>query len=482
MVETRAQKAQKGKGKAKAKVKARYQTRSLGPVSSVGGSSGVGSKNATSSIPQVSSGKKSGGSGEKSDGSGTKRPRESGKARRQKVRVILDGTARFNERLERKRIGNNYYPIYADEKDEGAYQADTFFMRIKDQNGKNATAPFLLLIHINSRIAFVEPYENKYVKNAETADPTYGSSKNPTRRISTGSASAANALKKIRERLDTFIDDAIVALDNDPNQKITRQKVKEIEKLLTIKHISFDEGSEFKRAFRDYCKENGIRLYTFKKEQTTKRSTGLVERLVRTLKNYNTQLKIEALGRGAENTRLNFRDTADYLHRTEDAYNFEERHRSIAKFFDDINEEPMGTGIDREITPVVMLRKPLEYNNKMIKRKQQRTRAVFEHWEEVVNKALTSDERPKVMVWKDRDKFATKESENFNLGPRVGKGEVHFYERRHDGQQEQSVHAPYDNQPVEFNVDGTIHRGTARSFKFSKSDPRRYLPYDLKWV
>lgn len=378
-------------------------------------------------------------------------------------------------------VGNKFFPIYADS--EGHYQADTVkFQATTERKGKivNISVPYLLLVHINFRIAFIAQYPTKY--NTEE-DEGFGQKKSV--KFNESSKSALQAFRTLQEEdIPDLIEEAQEKMKGVPNT------------ILDVKTLQVDEGSEFAKDFLVYLKEKGIHRYVVEPGETSKRGMGIVERMVRTLRQDVDRFrrsggKVSREKPGSDvrykredikkaETRLPVKTLTAILHRVVDKYNKEAPHRYVRKMKRRLQKKAVDENmkLGTAITPFSLLENGRQTESKIIEYQQRITKNRGDYWRTRTNKILEDGGNP--IKWPDKlkafDKVNTK-----NIQFKKAGGSIHTYQKRHRGQQ-LSVHAGQGNNPVETSRRGDgslrIDSGTVRSIGFDDTN-YRYLPYDF---
>lgn len=379
-------------------------------------------------------------------------------------------------------VRNKYFPIYADS--PGHYQADTMMIRaLKKVDGKmvEISIPYLIMMHINFRVAFIAPYPTNVKRDN---DPSYGSRKKKMY-IAVDSKNALKAFKEIQnEEIPDLISAAQEKMDKVPND------------ILNIKTVQVDEGGEFQKEFRAYLRAEGIHEYVIKPSETSKRGMGIIERLVRTLRQDVDRFrksrgdfrhdwkkgrpKYSKKAVEKSQSLLPVEQLTALLRKAVDYYNQKAPHRYVRKMKRYINNKTTNKNLKEgtPITPFSLLRNGRVNETKIIEFQQKITKLRGDYWKERVNKILKDGGNP--IKWPDKLKAFDKVTSK-SIGSRKTGGDIHTYQKRHRGPS-LAVHAGLGNNPLvtDRRQDGSLrlNSGTGRSLGFDDSD-YRYLPYDF---
>lgn len=373
-------------------------------------------------------------------------------------------------------IKQKFFPTYGDS--PGHYMVDTFFMRSNRYNDKKKKKrkiklPGLIMMHLNFRIAFIAFYPLNFVK--KPSDDDYGMrtrSEDPREKdsISVESKGALEALKEIiNVQLPAFKQKAKQMFD---------VKDKDLG-LLDVKTLQSDDGGEFKKEFAEYCQQQNIHQYRIQPSETGKRAMGVIERMIRTLRQY-----IDAHKFVADLDMDEFEIPVDIYKKVfpdvMEAYNWELPHRYVHDFF------KWEKGLAKKLHlkgrknnefrfPGYFASDPERYDTLIEKWQSEKTKEIGDYWKPVIKKILNEGGYP----IRSKDDLFGKESFK-RLRPYKNDFKVHLYKRRHQGDPRSVHRIRRDHNPIRIDNENTITGGTVRSLE-SLSSSRRYMPYDVDY-
>jgi len=374
----------------------------------------------------------------------------------------------FNGRQFKKDlIQNNYFPIYTERR--GIYQLDTFFVpvkRIVKNKEKKGLQPYLLAVLMNYRIGFLAPFPKNYYEGRETRS---GDLKDGTEKtsISVSSAGAKEALQKILkqiEKMGAFLEE--------------NEKMRAAKKLLKFNGVQVDKGGEFQGEFASYLGENNYTQYTVDPKKATKRQQGIVERLIRTLRQDENKFRKTDFMRFRRKSQkepliykkrdvkkskelLTSDDQTTVLDAVMQNYNFKARSRYAVKILRYVKKKAEDENLKKGTlaTPVNLLSLGEEGEKQIIKYHQEKSKKIADYWEPRVEKIKKEGAYP--IKFEDSINAFAKVTKK-DIGSLKTDGKVHKYRKNGFGEKK-SLH-----------VDGKYKR----SLKFSR-DGKKYLPYDL---
>lgn len=395
-------------------------------------------------------------------------------------------------------IDGKYFPIYSDNPKGGHYMLDLAFIGSRRKNKKTGkkkklSVPYLIAVHVNFRVAHMIPLPSKFITERDGAAAGTRSGQKPTtERISVDAKGTLEAFRQLNDSIAQFRKDLKKEFGSTAKdgQKFKRKE------FMKVRSIQVDEGSEFMGVFKKYCEDNGIYQYTVKPSESTKRSQGIVERFIRTIRRFqriwyltnkssfkldpNQDVEVDENKLKDKNVRIPYEKLNKVIEEAVEHYNFDAPHRYVRQMIRKLENKTENSNLARntKVAPAALANYGDAGEKKIIKIQQRKTSAVGLFWRSRTNKII--NEGGTAIEWEDKEnKFA--KTTDVKASKFLAGGQVHRYEKRHDGDRKRSVHGGEGNNPLRTATGrskGAILGGTGRSLKF-RGDSRRYLPYDF---